>query len=66
MNEGKQSHEQPSSNRRRDDPFETVPSPGVSGPIDVPECPQRIGRYEIERLIGVGGIGRVFLAHDPA
>lgn len=27
--------------------------------------PQKIGRYEIRRQLGVGGMGRVMLAHDP-
>ena len=27
--------------------------------------PVRLGRYEIERSLGVGGMGRLLLAHDP-
>lgn len=33
---------------------------------DSDASPERLGRYEVEALIGVGAMGRVYRAHDPA
>jgi len=33
--------------------------------VGTDSAPRKIGRFEIERLLGSGGYGLVFLAHDP-
>jgi serine/threonine protein kinase len=42
--------------------YETLHSIGSESDVPVPE---RIGRFRIERLLERGGLGRVYLAHDP-
>src|SRR5262249_34506382 len=47
-------------------PFTGPPSAGPGPAPPPPECPYRIGRYRVERALGEGSFGVLYLAHDAA